>query len=71
MHGSLDALADATGEATAELKGEILTEVRKEVEGLRSEVTMLRAQANMPTRRHKPAAAGAPFKTDDDAPLRN
>jgi F0F1-type ATP synthase membrane subunit b/b' len=51
--------------------GEVDRKLRKEVESLRSEVTLLRAQANTPARRQK-SASRAPWKVDDEnSSLRN
>ena len=53
--------AEELGLAEKRLRGEN-TELRKEVESLRGELTLLRAQANVPARRPKDAASRAPFK---------
>lgn len=52
------------GKATGELEKKLRDEMRKEVESLRGDVALLRAQANAPARRQKPTVSRAPFSLD-------
>jgi hypothetical protein len=64
MWQGVEGLADEAGKAAGELEKKLRDEMRKEVESLRGDVALLRAQANMPQRRQKPTVSRAPFKLD-------
>jgi hypothetical protein len=69
-HGLLNALADEAGTALGEVERKVRDEYKNQIDALRNEMTLLRAQANTPARRQK-TIARAPFKLDEDNAFRN
>lgn len=69
IQNGLEVLADVTGSESGLLERRLREEYRKEIETLRSEIALLRSQANAPARRQK-ATSRAPWKDIGDA-LRN
>lgn len=67
LRNGLYGLADESGTATGEVEKKLRDEMRKEVESLRGDVALLRAEmkASQP-QRHKQTVSRAPFKLMDE-----
>jgi hypothetical protein len=64
IHEAFDAVAEIGGTALGEAERRLCDEYRRELESLRNEVTLLRAQANTPARRQKPTVSRAPLQPE-------
>jgi hypothetical protein len=60
-----EGLADEAGTACGEIRRDLREELRKEVETLRGEMTLLRAQMNARPQKARDRSR-APFELDDD-----